>query len=191
MDPDRRLPGHRESYTGRAPLRDVTGESDVFWADTLSKSEGAISRADVLTGLQLEHQELLAFLESHARAKLRSDKLAFLETICKKARLHYLVETGVFFGAMANAPGSSRLLDQAGEDYAIIIPLLNELADPNNDRRLIESQILELHGIVLNHIHSTEGAQGAFEFSMHAHVDWDALGRRLISRRARLLRGVW
>ena len=167
-------------------MRDVTGGAEAFWAEILSKAEGDISRADVLTGLQLEHLELLALFESHARIKVLSIRGALLKLICKRTRLHYLIETGVFFAALAEVPGASRLLDQAGEEYANAIPLLNELIDPDNDPQLSESQILELRGVVERHVHSTEATHGAFAVSMHANVDWDVLARKLIARRKRL-----
>jgi hypothetical protein len=173
------------------PLREVSGGAEAFWAEILSKAEGEISRGDVLTGLRLEHLELLALFESHARIKVLSIRGALLKVICKRTRLHYLIETGVFFAALAEVPGTSRLLDRAGEEYANAIPLLNELIDPDNDLQLSESQILELRAVVERHVCSTESTQGAFAASMHANVDWDVLARKLIARRKRLAGEAW
>lgn len=172
-------------------MDEIPGSATAYWAAELAKPDGGISRDDVLAGLLIEHRELLALFAGYAQTKLMPLRRALLNLICKKTRLHYLVETGVFFALLVDVPGTGRLLDQAGEGYATAIPLLNELTEPDNDPQLNDSLLAELRAVVERHIDSTEGAEGAFVFSRHANIDWDGLARKLIRRRMRLAGEAW
>jgi hypothetical protein len=142
-----------------------------------------ISRSRVLAKLRAEHQDLLFLFTvyaAHPHIRHRQNLLALIHTM---TRLHYTTEIGVFYPAVVDLPMGSEILNDAGEGYARVMSLLNDLKGPSFDEPTMHARVRELHAEVRRHVESAEAEHGPFVLSRDADVQWDVLERELTERR--------
>lgn len=141
------------------------------------------SRLRVLAKLRAEHQDLLflfAVYAAHPNTRNRQDLVALIHTM---THLHYTAEIGVFYPAVVDLPTGSEILNDAGEGYARVMSLLNDLKGSSSDEPTMHARVCRLHAEVRRHVESAEAEHGPFVLSSDADIQWDVLERELTERR--------
>jgi hypothetical protein len=142
-----------------------------------------ISRLRVITRLQAEHQDLLflfAVYAAHPNTRSRHDLLALIHTMTHS---HYTAEIGLFYPVVADLPTGGEILNAAGEGYAKVMSLLDDLKGASSEEPIVRARVRELHAEVQRHIESAEATHGPFVLSGEADIQWDVLERKLTERR--------
>lgn len=136
--------------------------------------------------LRREHQELLMLFENYQRRSSQNAKSLLLRRLCEQTRLHFTIEAGVFYPALFKNSSYCPVLAAVGEEYAEVIDLVNELADPSWIPASRQRCVVTLSKLVQTHVTIAEVPGGLFETATKQSLDWPQVEAGLLRRRREL-----
>ncbi len=121
----------------------------------------------------------------NADGKAKKEKLA--QEICRELKIHAMIEEEIFYPALKGKIDES-LLKEAYVEHDGAKVLINEIAAGGPDEEFYDAKVTVLKEEIEHHVKEEEKERdNMFQQARAAEVDLDALGEKLLARKAELM----
>jgi hemerythrin-like domain-containing protein len=144
---------------------------------------------DAITLLTTDHAKVKKLFKQFEDLKeedgSEEDKSALVAQICNELKVHTEIEEEIFYPAVRKAIDDGDLMDEALVEHAGAKELIAQLEDMNPDDELYDAKVTVLGEQIQHHVKEEEGEM--FPKAKKAKVDVEALGARMMQRKAELI----
>jgi hemerythrin superfamily protein len=137
--------------------------------------------------LKQDHDEVEKLFDQYEDAKDESNtelKVQIVAAVCKALTIHAQVEEEIFYPAMRRDEDAVGLVDEAAVEHQTLKNLVAQLESAVPDEDLYDAKVKVLSEYVKHHVKEEEGE--LFPIAKKSDLDLDALGRKLLARKAEL-----
>lgn len=138
--------------------------------------------------LKQDHDEVEKLFDQYEDAKDEDNqelKAQIVAAVCKALTIHAQVEEELFYPAMRrHEEDAADLVDEAAVEHQTLKNLVAELMDATPEDDLYDAKVKVLSEYVKHHVKEEEGEM--FPMARKADMDLDALGAKLLQRKAEL-----
>jgi len=141
-------------------------------------------------GLQLlaaDHRKVEGLFESFEKASGTSAKEKLVRQICTELKIHAQIEEEIYYPAIRGKVEEGDL-DEAYVEHDSAKLLINELEAAEPDESYYDAKVKVLSELIEHHVKEEEKQRdNLFQQTRAADIDLEALGERLVARKAELL----
>jgi hypothetical protein len=149
----------------------------------------ATQAAPALNALELleqDHRQVEELFDQYDQLKADDHRKGDLaQKICVALEIHAQIEEEIFYPQARDATKDNDLIDESVVEHATVKNLISEIEEMQVGDNLFDAKIRVLGEIVKLHIHEEE--QELFPELESAHIDLEAVGKKLSERKSALL----
>ncbi len=168
------------------------GKSKSEQTDATTKSNGGAKQMetggqDAVTLLKSDHRTVEALFEQFEKSTRRAEKAKLAQQICQELIIHAQIEEEIFYPACREHMDDS-MLDEAQVEHDGAKTLINELLLGSPEDPFYDAKVKVLSEQIKHHVQEEEKrADGIFVKAKAGGLDMDALGQKLMERKAELM----
>lgn len=138
--------------------------------------------------LAADHREVEKLFAAFEKAGSNERKLALARQICTELKIHAQIEEEIFYPALRGKIEED-MLNEAFVEHDGAKLLINDLEGADSGDEFFDAKVTVLKEEIAHHVREEEKQQGnMFQQARAADVDLNALGERLLARKAELKR---
>lgn len=142
---------------------------------------------DAAALLKADHRKVEGLFGRFEKASRVDIKEGLVREICTELCIHTAIEEEIFYPACHGQIGDEALLDEAYVEHDGAKVLIAELIDGDPDMSFYDAKVKVLSEMIKHHVKEEEKrSAGLFAEARKAGLDFDALGRRMMARKAEL-----
>jgi hypothetical protein len=145
------------------------------------------SASDPITSLKSDHKRVKALFDQFEKAKDRRTKKRIVTEALEELSIHATLEEELFYPAVRDAiKDTEGIMEEADEEHHVAKVLIAELEAMDGTESHYDAKFLVLAENVRHHIKEEE--KEMLPKAQKAHLDLDALGEEMFSRKEELQR---
>ena len=143
------------------------------------------SASDPITSLKSDHKKVKALFEQFEKAKDRRTKKRIVTEALEELGIHATLEEELFYPAVRDAiKDTEGIMEEADEEHHVAKVLIAELEAMDGTESHYDAKFMVLAENVRHHIKEEE--KEMLPKAQKAHLDLDALGEEMFSRKEEL-----
>jgi hemerythrin superfamily protein len=146
------------------------------------------NKQDALSILKKDHGRVQKIFQDFDKAQDQATKQKLVETACNELTIHAQVEEELFYPAVCQALGDSKLVEEASVEHESASQLINKLQEMQPGQDKYEA-VFTVLGEYVNH-HIKEEEDEMFPKIKKSNLDLEALGQQIMERKEQLKVGV-
>ena len=141
---------------------------------------------DAIALLEADHREVHSYFDAFEATSGKADKKALADKICLALKVHAQIEEELFYPRAREKTGDGDLIDEALVEHAGAKILIAQIEAMLPGQPLYDAKVKVLGEQVRHHVEEEETE--LFPEVRDTQIDLDALGTKLASRKAELMR---
>ena len=144
-------------------------------------------KMDAVALLKADHRKVEDLFEQFESAEDAASKAALVKEICTELCVHATIEEEIFYPA-CKGKVEEDLLDESYVEHDGAKVMIAELIAGKPDDEFYDAKVTVLSEEIEHHVEEEEKrSEGLFAQAKEAGLDFDALGERMMARKAELL----
>ncbi|MFO1431710.1 MAG: hemerythrin domain-containing protein [Candidatus Competibacteraceae bacterium] len=146
------------------------------------------NKQDAISILKKDHGRVQKIFQDFDKAQDQKTKQKLVETACNELAIHSQIEEELFYPAVRQALGDSKLVEEASVEHESASQLINKLQEMQPGQEKYEA-VFTVLGEYVNH-HITEEEDEMFPKIKKSNLDLEALGQQIMERKEQLKVGI-
>ncbi|BBC72069.1 hemerythrin [Altererythrobacter sp. B11] len=138
--------------------------------------------------LTQDHRLVEDLFDKFEKASGSEQKAKLAQQICNELKIHTMIEEEIFYPALRGKIDDD-LIDEACVEHDGAKFLVNEIADASPDEDFYDAKVKVLKEEITHHVKEEEKERdNMFQQARAADVDLNALGEKMLARKAELMK---